>query len=85
MSTPLFKRVLLNVEKLEQKEVDMFSIEEPVKPKITIVSVATDCDASIQNKEGVEVLFNGVVNELIEETDTHKIVLTHETNLLMLK
>ena len=86
MRIPLFKRVLLSVEKIEEKPVDPFAIEEEVvKPKITIISVAQDCDPSIQDKEGAEALFNGVVNELIEETDTHKIVLTHETNLLMLK
>ena len=82
MGTPLFKRVLLAVEKLEENK-DFFSEEEVKKPKVTILEMAVDCDLP-KSAIGKEVLFNGVINKVVEETDTQKIVLTHETNLLML-
>ena len=77
---PLFQRVLLKVEVLKQKE--LFG-EDQTKPKVHLVDVAEDCHGSIQLLIGSEVLFNGVIAEVVEETDDHKIVLTHETNLLM--
>jgi hypothetical protein len=82
MSTPLFKRVLLAVEKLEETK-DFFSEEETKKPKVTIINMADDCDLP-KSAIGREVLFNGVINEVVEEDDKQKVVLTHETNLLML-
>jgi len=82
MGIPLFKRVLLAVEKLEENK-DFFSEEETKKPKVTIISMADDCDLP-KSAIGREVLFNGVINEVVEEDDKQKVVLTHETNLLML-
>jgi len=77
---PLFQRVLLRVETV--KAAELFG-EEPGKPKVYLVDIAEDCHGSIQLLVGSEVLFNGVIAEVVEETDDHKIVLTHETNLLM--
>jgi hypothetical protein len=77
---PLFQRVLLRVEVLKEQE--LFG-EDQNKPKVHIVDVAEDCHGSIQLLIGAEVLFNGVIAEVVEETDDHKLVLTHETNLLM--
>lgn len=77
---PLFQRVLLRVENLKEKE--LFGIDQD-KPKVTLVDVADDCHDSIQGLVGTEILFNGVIAEVVEETDDYKLVLTHETNLLM--
>jgi hypothetical protein len=77
---PLFKRALLRVENLKEKE--LFGIDQD-KPKVILVDVADDCHDSIQGLVDTEVLFNGVIAEVVEETDDYKLVLTHETNLLM--
>lgn len=77
---PLFQRVLLKVEVLKEQE--LFG-EEPGKPKVHLVAIADDCSGSLHPLIGEQVLFNGVIAEVVEETDAHKIVLTHETNLLM--
>lgn len=77
---PLFQRVLLRVEVLQQK--DLFG-EDQDKPKVHLVDIAEDCHGSIQLLIGSEVLFNGVIAEVVEETEEYKLVLTHETNLLM--
>lgn len=79
---PLFERVLLKVENLEEKK-DLFGIDQE-KPKVFLVDAATDCKEIILNNIGAEVLFNGVIAEQIEETDEYKVVLTHQTNLLMI-
>ncbi len=77
---PLFQRVLLRVETV--KAAELFG-EEPEKPKVYLVDTASDCHGSLYGLVGTQVLFNGVIAEVVEETDDHKIVLTHETNLLM--
>ena len=77
---PLFQRVLLKVEVLKQAE--LFG-EDQDKPKVYLVDIAEDCHASLHNLLDSQVLFNGVIAEVVEETDDYKIVLTHETNLLM--
>lgn len=78
---PLFERVLLRVENLKEKE--LFGIDQD-KPKVTLVDAATDCKEIVLNNIGAEVLFNGVIAEQVEETEEYKIVLTHQTNLLMI-
>lgn len=77
---PLFQRVLLKVETV--KAAELFG-EEPEKPKVYLEDLADDCNQSLFQLVGKQVLFNGVIAEVVEETDDHKIVLTHETNLLM--
>lgn len=77
---PLFQRVLLKVEVLKQAE--LFG-EDQDKPKVYLVDIAEDCHYSIQDLVDTEILFNGVIAEVVEETDDYKLVLTHETNLLM--
>lgn len=77
---PLFQRVLLKVETV--KAAELFG-EEPGKPKVHLVDIADDCHGSLHQLVGEQVLFNGVIAEVVEETDDYKIVLTHETNLLM--
>lgn len=77
---PLFQRVLLKVEVL--KEAELFG-EEQDKPKVYLVDIAEDCNTAIQGLLNSQVLFNGVIAEVVEETDEYKLVLTHETNLLM--
>lgn len=77
---PLFQRVLLKVETV--KAAELFG-EDPDKPKVYLVDIAEDCHASLHNLLNSQVLFNGVIAEVVEETDDHKLVLTHETNLLM--
>ena len=77
---PLFQRVLLRVEVLKEQE---FFGEDQPKPKVHLADVADDCHGSIQGLVGSEILFNGVIAEVVEETDDYKLVLTHETNLLM--
>jgi hypothetical protein len=77
---PLFQRVLLKVEVL--KEAELFG-EEQDKPKVYLVDIAEDCHTAIQGLLNSQVLFNGVIAEVVEETDEYKLVLTHETNLLM--
>jgi len=78
---PLFQRVLLKVEKLDAQ--DPF-LDEVVKPKVFLVDAAVDCNKAVLAHIGSEVIFNGVVNEQIEEDQDFKFVLTHETNLLMI-
>jgi hypothetical protein len=77
---PLFQRVLLRVE--TAKAAELFG-EEPDKPKVYLEDIAEDCNQCLIALLGKQVLFNGVIAEVVEETDDHKIVLTHETNLLM--
>lgn len=77
---PLFQRVLLKVEII--KEAELFG-EEPGKPKVYLEDIADDCNQSLQPLLKKQVLFNGVISEVVEETPEYKIVLTHETNLLM--
>lgn len=77
---PLFQRILLKVEVL--KEAELFG-EEQDKPKVHLVDIADDCHPSLHSLLNNQVLFNGVIAEVVEETDDHKLVLTHETNLLM--
>ena len=78
---PLFQRVLLKVEKLGEQ--DPF-LDEVEKPKVFLVDAAPDCNQIVLDNIGAEVIFNGVINEQVGEDKDFKLVLTHETNLLML-
>jgi hypothetical protein len=77
---PLFQRVLLKVEVLKEQE--LFG-EEPGKPKVYLLDTSSDCHGSLYGLIGSQVLFNGIIAEVVEETEDYKVVLTHETNLLM--
>jgi len=76
---PLFKRVVLKI--LKTTPPDLFA-EVQAEPRPILHDYSHDCDIALHNNVGKEVMFNGVITEVLEDNDDYQLVITHETNLL---
>jgi hypothetical protein len=76
---PLFKRVVLKILKTDIPE--LFA-EVETKPRPILHDYSHDCDIALHNNIGKEVMFNGIINEVLEDNENYQLIITHETNLL---
>lgn len=77
---PAFKRILLQIEVLPKK--GLFDLTEKI-PTVTLIGYADDCTEEVKRHMSKEVLHNGEILFVVEETEKYTMVLTHETNILM--
>lgn len=78
---PTFERVILKVEKVKN---DNNFFEKVADPEVSLIAFAKDCALEIQNHLNKKVVYNGDTNKILEDNETHLLVLTHQTNILVL-
>jgi hypothetical protein len=79
MNKPLFKRVILQIEKSNLSD-DPFS--EKTEEVVRLIDCANDCIDEIKENLGHKVIFNGDILKKISQDEKQLTVITHETNIL---
>lgn len=81
---PLFKNVLLRIEKPKEELDSLFNKVPSKRPEVVLIEYAQDCDDIVHTLKNKKVDWNGKSAVTVEEKEEYILVVTKEENLTLI-